>query len=73
MDEREIRDQITVDKLNLLHPSLGLAFTSQFMLDRPQYLLQCNKAADQLPDGCDGCREEIGGRLICCVNQTDQE
>lgn len=31
------------------------------------------KAADNLPSGCDGCREEIGGRLICCVNQTDED
>lgn len=31
------------------------------------------KAADRLPPGCDGCREEIGGRLVCCINQTDEE
>lgn len=46
------------DKLALLHPSLGLAFTAEFS--------PC-KAADQLPEGCDGCRETITGDTQCCL------
>lgn len=55
-----------MDKLNLIHPSLGLAFTSQFQLDRPQYLLQGNVANDRLPPDCAGCKEYLDGSLICC-------
>lgn len=45
-------------------PSFRVAFQSVF---------HTCKAADNLPVGCDGCREEIGGRLICCINQQDEE
>lgn len=37
------------------------------------HLVQGNKAADNLPPGCDGCKETLDGRLVCCINQEDEE
>lgn len=45
--------------------SLGLAFERVF--------IQGDVAADQLPEGCTGCRVDLGGTLICCVNQCEEE
>lgn len=52
------------DKLALLHPSLGLAFTAKFSPLVPRF--HTCKDADRLTPECDGCREEIGGKIICC-------
>lgn len=32
-----------------------------------------DKAKDQLPEGCDGCRVDAAGTLICCVSQENEE
>lgn len=32
-----------------------------------------DKAADNLPPNCDGCRVDVAGNLICCVNQSDED
>lgn len=58
-----------------------MAETMQPILDRiagPQFSplvprFHTCKAADRLPEGCDGCKETLDGRLVCCVNQTDEE
>lgn len=70
-----------MDKLALLHQSLGLAFTAEFrprvsvhdLWEAYRTVTHGNKAADQLPDGCDGCRVDASGNLICCVNQGEEE
>lgn len=63
-----------MDKLNLLHPSLGLAFTLTFndpVLSNPIYVVKGDKAADGLPEGCDGCCEGLNGLLYCCQERDD--
>lgn len=69
-----------MDKLNLLHPSLGLAFTAEFaprkdviISANPEFIaayrahvVQSNAATDGLPVGCPGCRERLDGSLDCC-------
>lgn len=58
-----------MDKLNLIHPSLGLAFTAEFCARVPGYppcFVQGNAKLDALPEGCNGCRESISGDLFCC-------
>ena len=60
-----------MDKLALLHPSLGLAFTAEF---KPRSdVIAGNVALDLLPAGCDGCRVDLSGNLVCCVNQGEEE
>lgn len=51
-------------KLGLLHPSLGLAFTTHFTRGH-DFLVIGDKAADNLPPNCDGCREDLSGEMIC--------
>lgn len=57
------------DKLALLHPSLGLAFTAEFA-PRSDVILG-NVAIDNLPPKCPGCREDFWGREICCLDPTN--
>lgn len=59
-EEREARERIE----RMTGPSFRTAFQNVF---------HTCKAADRLPPGCDGCRVDLSGTLICCVNQGEEE
>lgn len=53
MDENEVRGRIASLTGESFTPRLNVFYTC--------------KTADNLPLGCDGCREDISGKLICCL------
>lgn len=59
-ERREARERIE----RAAGPSFRVAFQNVF---------HTCKAADNLPPGCDGCKETLDGRLVCCINQEDEE
>lgn len=59
-DEAEVRARIE----RMTGPSFRTSFNNVF---------HTCKAADQLPEGCEGCKETLDGRLVCCINQEDEE
>lgn len=61
-------EQFLADLQPIIDRLAGPSFRQSF-----HNVFHCCKAADRLPDGCDGCRETLDGRLICCVNQQDEE
>lgn len=60
MNEDEVRARI--------EQMTGQSFRTEF-----HNVFYTRKADDQLPPGCDGCRVDLAGNLICCVNQGEEE
>lgn len=59
-------EQFMADLQPIIDRLSGPSFRQSF-----HNVFQTCRAADRLPDGCDGCKETLDGRLVCCQERDD--